>query len=250
MQDSESGSGNDRGGGGEWAPIPSPSDPNYDQKVAAVFEKLGRPADARGYKFSDPKDFALDDVDKEYRESFRGVAHRLHLTQKQVDGLTNWQYGNTKLMRDAQKAARENTGKATRDALTREYGNGLGDRINAAKATMNEMKLGALANATLQNGARVGDTTEFVRMMVALSERGRKAASEAAFAGYSVPIVSDEASAIEEQIKGIEESAIEKGYDPTHRMWPHRQLDPLYKRLHGTEALDTTGSRPPRSKRS
>src|SRR5262245_34545454 len=109
MQDG--GNNNDDGGGrdaaqADWMMVPNVSDPDFDAKVGAVYGRLGRPNSARDYKFTDPKDFQLDDVDKEYRESFRGVAHRLHLTQRQVEGLQSWQIGNAKLIRDAQKAAR------------------------------------------------------------------------------------------------------------------------------------------------
>lgn len=45
------------------------------------------PPDPKGYVFNDPEDFQFDDADKEMRESFRPVAHRLNLTQKQVNGL-------------------------------------------------------------------------------------------------------------------------------------------------------------------
>src|SRR5262245_59520255 len=120
MQDN---GGDDDGGNGgaqsaapsaDYMAVPRSDAEDYDRHAAAVFERLGRPRDAKGYTFTDPTDFQFDDVDKEYRESFRGVAHKLHLTQRQVNGLQDWQIASAKLIRDAEKASREGAPKASR----------------------------------------------------------------------------------------------------------------------------------------
>src|SRR5262245_7018096 len=87
--------------GGGAAHAPDPNDGylrvphfdarDYDRDAAAVFERLGRPRDAKGYTFADFKDFEFSDADKERRENFRGVAHKLNLTQKQLNGLYDWE---------------------------------------------------------------------------------------------------------------------------------------------------------------
>src|SRR5262245_22301319 len=120
MQD---GGGNDGGGNAgqaDWAVIPAQNDPNYESKVAAIYGRLGRPNSANDYRVNDPKDFVFDDADKEYRRSFRNVAHKAHLTQRQVNMLENWQIQSVKLMRDAHKAAREQAVGATRAEPERE----------------------------------------------------------------------------------------------------------------------------------
>src|SRR5262245_30088152 len=98
QQDSGDPSGDD--GDGDGGHVSAPLNPNdgymavpsfdaehYDRDAAAVFERLGRPRDAKGYTFTDPKDFEFNDADKERRENFRGIAHKLHLTQRQLNGL-------------------------------------------------------------------------------------------------------------------------------------------------------------------
>src|SRR5262245_4579644 len=55
--------------------LPKDDDKDRDKKLDTVYERLGRPKESKDYKFDDPKDFTLDDTDKDYRESFRGVAH-------------------------------------------------------------------------------------------------------------------------------------------------------------------------------
>jgi hypothetical protein len=236
--------GNSNDGGGhdaaraDWMQIPNPNDPDFETKAGVVYERLGRPRDAKGYRFTDPKDFQLDDVDKEYRESFRGVAHRAHLTQRQVNILQDWQVSNAKLMRDAQKAAREGAPKAARAALEKEFGPSYGDRVKGAYENMRQMGIDKLANATLQDGSRLGDKLEFVRAMVALSNQREKAATASAYhASGAGDGDSGEGGEIDEQIQAIQESAMKQGLDPTHRHWPHRQLERLYKERYGSEPL-------------
>src|SRR5215510_6500190 len=165
MQDG--GNGNDGGGrdaAPDWMQIPAQNDPNYETKMGAVYGRLGRPASANDYRVSDPKDFQFDDADKEYRKSFRAKAHALHLTNRQVQGLEAWQIQNAKVIRDAARAARENAPRATRAALEREMGAGYGDRLKGAFANMQQIGVADLANVTLQDGSRLGDKLEFVRM--------------------------------------------------------------------------------------
>jgi hypothetical protein len=51
----------------------------------AFYNKLGRPADAKDYKVDMP-----DGSPPEYADGFRGKAHELGLTSKQVEGLAEW----------------------------------------------------------------------------------------------------------------------------------------------------------------
>jgi hypothetical protein len=220
-----------------WMEIPGHDDPDYDNKAPAVFERLGRPKDAKGYTFTDPKDFQFDDVDKEYRESFRGVAHRAHLTQRQVNMLQDWQIANAKLIRQAERDAAEGAPKASRAALEREYGRSFADRLKAANATVREMNLDALANTRLRDGSRLGDKAEFVKAMVALSENRQRAAGTV---DSSAPVIGAAPSASDEALEQIKQGAIDQGLDPTHARWPHSILDKLYAKAYPGGALDTT----------
>src|SRR5262245_20618508 len=74
-----------------WMEVPHANDEHFERKAGPLFDRLGRPKDAKGYTFEDPQDFEFSDSDREYRESFRPVAHRLGLTARQVRGLADWQ---------------------------------------------------------------------------------------------------------------------------------------------------------------
>ena len=87
--------------------VPGHDDEHYDRKVGPVFDRLGRPTDARGYVFDDPADFKFTDSDRKYREAFKPVAHRLGLTGRQAKGLAEWQIQLARLVRDAERAGRD-----------------------------------------------------------------------------------------------------------------------------------------------
>src|SRR5262245_47203739 len=98
----EGGDGGAAGDNGGWMQVPDINDRDFDRKVGPLYDRLGRPRDAKGYTFDDPRDFEFTDADNEYRESFKPVAHRLGLTARQAKGLAEWQISVAKLQRDAE----------------------------------------------------------------------------------------------------------------------------------------------------
>jgi hypothetical protein len=197
------------------------------------------PPDPKGYKFVDPEDFELDDADKDLRESFRPVAHRLGLKQSQVDGLHDWQISNAKLIRDAERATYERAATTARATLTKEWGQDFKDRLEAARGAVKEEGLGTFANAYLKDGRRVGDTLEFIRLAAkAANARANRSSSMIADASRN----SASAEAAKEQIAAVKEEALAKGWDPTHKSWPHAKLDKLYKQAFPGGPLETSGT--------
>jgi hypothetical protein len=241
MQDGDDDRGEGKNAG--WMDIPGDDDPEWEHKMAPVFERLGRPKDAKAYAFDDPKDFELDDVDKEYRESFRPVAHRLGLTQKQVKGLAAWQTENVKLIRDAEKAKRDGASSVARSALEREWGRNFSARLKGANQALEQFggKEGrALASTILRDGSRLGDKIEFVRMMANINANAQKAAAVVDRSAPTIGASGSEPEAALEEIEAIKDSAVRQGLDPTHSRWPHRQLEQLYEKAYGSEPLDTS----------
>src|SRR5690242_17527689 len=114
--------------GDGWFEVPHFDDEDFDQKAGPLFDRLGRPKDPKGYTFVDPEDFQFTDSDREYRESFKPVAHRLGLTARQAKGLADWQVSVAKLARDAEKAKRDDGGKRARAELQKEWGSAFDTR--------------------------------------------------------------------------------------------------------------------------
>jgi|SRR5690242_16651765 hypothetical protein len=209
---------------------------DFDKHAGPVFARLGHPKDAKGYTFADPKDFQFNDVDKEYRESFRAVAHRARLTQGQAAILHDWQVGNVKLMRDAERAGRQEGSKKSRAQLQKDWGNEFDGRLASAQEALNHYAgrdADALARTVLADGSVLGDKIEFVRAMANIG----KSAPPPKAAGSR-----EEAQA---EIDGILRAAERDNIGPGHPKWHlvDAQLEPLYAKVHGTKRKRTDGLR-------
>ena len=200
--------------------------------MTPVFTRLGRPNDPKDYTFEDPKDFQFSDADKEYRESFRPVAHRLGLSSRQVKGLHDWQIQQAKVLRDAERASRAEGSKKARRELEREWGRDFGSRLSKANSALTHYAgrdARALAQPKLEGGGVLGDRLEFVRMMSNISSAA------------SAPTEPGTAAEPRDQIEVIQAAALQAGLDPQHRDWPHKKLDRLYAKAYGTKPLRTDG---------
>jgi len=196
---------------------------------------LGWPKDAKGYTFTDPKDFEFSDTDKERRENFRGVAHRLNLSQRQLDGLYTWEVERAKLARDAERAGRDEGGKKSRAQLQKDWGSSFDERLKSAKSALKHYAGGQareLAQTRLANGGVLGDHPDFVAMMARIGS-----AAPAPRAAGSV----EEAEA---QIKAIRLAAERDGITPGTPRWAavDAQLEPYYRQAYGDEPLDQSGA--------
>ena len=236
MQDN----GNEGGDGGAavaapddgYMAVPRFDDQHYERNAGPVYSRLGWPKDAKGYEFQDPEGFEFSDSDREMRDSFKTIAHRLHLTGRQAKGLHDWQVAQAKLARDAEKAGRDEGGKRARAELEREWGRDFSDQQSRAQASLNHYAgrdAGALAKTKLADGSVLGDKIEFVRMLARI--------------GTDAPPPTNPGSAAEakEQIEKIQQEATRQGLDPGHQNWPHKQLERLYGLAYGTKPLRTDG---------
>src|SRR5262249_46572755 len=88
----------------------------------------------------------------------------------------------------------------------------------------------SLARLELADGSVLADKIEFVRLLHNI--------------GSAAPAPTKAGSAEDalEQIKSIQEAAVRAGLDPTHRNWPHRQLQGLYEIAYGDTPLDQSGA--------
>lgn len=218
--------------------LPKAEDRDADAKWDKVFERLGKPKEAKDYKFTDPKDLQLDDTDKDYRESFRSVAHRARLTQNQVEFLEGWQYENAKLMRDAQATATEEAPRKARNLLRSRWAGEFDRNVNDANLAFKHYagsKASELAKTRLADGSYLADHPEFVAMMARVGKDR----------GEDDTVITDmnrsRAEDAKSEIEKITNEALGKGLDPTHRNWPHEQLDKLYRKAHGSRPIRQDG---------
>jgi hypothetical protein len=88
------------------------------------------------------------------------------------------------------------------------------------------------AKLELSDGTPLSSHPAFVRML--------------ANVGAATPARGGAGGSAQEQIEQITKEALSKGLDPTHSRWPHKELERLYGKVYGNEALETSTGAPRR----
>lgn len=209
-------------------PIPAQDAP--EETLNEIYDKLGRPKDPSAYQFNHLQDAPpLADVEQEARENFRGVAHRLGLTQKQIDGLTQWNDTFRKTQYEAFDKAPEFAAKKAKETLTSKYGPDLDRNLNVYRNTVKEYfgnELQSASQLRLEDGSFVLDhpaiADAFIRVGLERAEDQR-----------GTPMLnSGEMESTKSQIAAIEEEAA-KNKRLTSEEPYHSKLRPLYQKLYG-----------------
>ena len=109
-----------------------PTEKSTPEETAAFYEKLGVPKDSKGYTFTEPK--LPDGIvwEKEGLTAFTDVAHKLHLTPAQVQGVLDY-YGQA-IGSKYQGTAEART--ATETELKKEWGQGYDERLGEVHAAL------------------------------------------------------------------------------------------------------------------
>lgn len=119
-----------------------------------VWERLGKPKEAKDYKIEIPKDYG----DEKLAEELRVIADQNNFTHSQVEGLVKWwneRTGNTiKSMTEAQETARKNADQALRKEWGAAFDQNKNIVDNAARSLgLGEKEFQALGQALGPDGA-------------------------------------------------------------------------------------------------
>jgi hypothetical protein len=202
------------------------------RKLDPVFDKWGKPKHPSDYRWTsdDDPDFGpLSDDDRGDRDNLGRVFHRIGLNRRQVRHLEKAQLERAKTQRDAQKTRRSTAAQRAKSELCKEWGREADGRIAMANRAFQEhagRDASVLAKFELSDGTPLSSHPAFVRML--------------ANVGQITPAKAGGAGSAEEEIERITKEALSRGLDPTSARWPHRELDRLYQKAHGSEALDTS----------
>lgn len=213
-------------------PVPKPDDSKAMDKF---FQRVGKPADPKAYTYDFGKDESgkpvqLDDGQRAQFEQFKEFAHKNHYTQAQFEQAIKFQtemVGRQETEFDGRiKAARERSV----DELREEWGPDFENNINAAVDggilyAGDEQSWRSFVNLPLANGMLVGDHPTFLRTMAKV---GRATGEDQRIRQMKS---SGEAESVQEEIRRIESEAEKAGESTASEKW-HRQLAPLYAKLH------------------
>lgn len=214
--------------------IPVPGDDAEQSAWDKVYDRLGRPKEAK-YDWNHIDDAPeLTDAEKGARDNFAQVAHRAGLNQRQVDQMVKWNDMETKALRDAAIARAETITETNIKALKAEQGPDFAANTNVynkvCAAHMTEDDFDTFCKLQLADGTALSDHPVMQRTF---SKIGRMMAED--FRDATSLNQSGRESA-QEEISKIESEARGKGLAPGMPEWPRERLDELYDRAYSTRA--------------
>lgn len=220
--------------------IPLPS-PDADEKSwGEIYDKLGRPKAPTEYKFNHIAGAPdLADVEVEARENFRGVAHKLGLSQKQIDGLTQWNDTFRKTQYEAFQKAPQFAAQKSVETLKSEWGPDTDRNLGIYRTSVKQYAgedYKDIAGIRLDDGSYLGDNPKFVKMMT-------RVGLERAEDMRGVPLMGTaELETIDQRIQEIEYEAAKQGKLVSEEPF-YSQRKALYEKKLGNKNLGSSGVR-------
>ena len=148
--------------------IPVPNKYATEDDWNAVYEKLGRPKTADGYKFDLPQDKQVDEVSL---KEFSSQAHKLGLLPGQAQGMVKFYNEITaKSLQDADSkalAARETSTKE----LKQEWGQAFDQKVSQAATLAKSVGATELLDANLADGTKLGDHPVMIKAFAELANK-------------------------------------------------------------------------------
>ena len=148
--------------------IPVPNKYATDKDWDAVYEKLGRPKSADGYKYDLPQDKQVDEASL---KEFSSQAHKLGLLPTQANGVVKFYNEMTaKSIQDADSkalAARETSTKE----LKQEWGQAFDQKINQAATLAKSVGATELFDTNLADGTKLGDHPVMIKAFAELANK-------------------------------------------------------------------------------
>ena len=148
--------------------IPVPNKHATEDDWNAVYEKLGRPQSADGYKFNLPED---QKVDEQGLKVFADHAHKLGLLPNQAEGMVKF-YNQ---MKASEIAAADSTATAGRqkaiDELQTEWGQAYNQKLTAANNVVSEVFPKGFMSMNLEDGTKLGDHPAVIKAFATLADK-------------------------------------------------------------------------------
>ena len=148
--------------------IPVPNKFATEKDWDAVYEKLGRPKNADGYKYQLPEG---QQVDEASLKNFSSQAHKLGLLPSQAQGVVNF-YNE---MMNKQSAEAESTSTAAREKamteLKTEWGQAYDQKLQKANAVVSSVFPQGIMSMNLADGTKIGDHPAVIKAFATLADK-------------------------------------------------------------------------------
>lgn len=191
--------------------IPVPNKYATEDDWNAVYEKLGRPKTADGYKFDLPQDKQVDEVSL---KEFSSQAHKLGLLPNQAQGMVKFYNEITaKSLQDADSKALTARETSTKE-LKQEWGQAFDQKVSQAATLAKSVGATELLDTNLADGTKLGDHPVMIKAFAELANKmGEDSIVQASGPTYLTP------NQIEKQIGELTQtdSAYWDKHHPNHQ---------------------------------
>jgi len=165
--------------------IPVPNKFATEKDWDAVYQKLGRPEDASGYKYDLPEDQTIDET---ALKNFSDQAHKLGLLPGQANGMVKFynemQAASLQEQDSVAIAARENSSKE----LKQEWGQAYDQKISQANNLAKTVGIGELFDTNLADGTKLGDNPVMIKAFAQLAaQMGEDSITQSSGPIYQTP---------------------------------------------------------------
>ena len=165
--------------------IPVPNKFATEKDWDAVYEKLGRPADATGYKYDLPEDQSLDN---EALNNFSVQAHKLGLLPGQANGIVKFYNEMTAASIQEADLKATNAREASSTELKKEWGQAFDQKISQAANLAKSVGASELFNANLADGTKLGDHPVMIRAFAQLAaQMGEDSITQSSGPAFQTP---------------------------------------------------------------
>ena len=148
--------------------IPVPNKFATEDDWNAVYEKLGRPKTADGYKFDLPQDKQVDEVSL---KEFSSQAHKLGLLPSQAQGMVKFYNEITaKSLQDADSKALTARETSTKE-LKQEWGQAFDQKVSQAATLAKSVGATELLDTNLADGTKLGDHPVMIKAFAVLANK-------------------------------------------------------------------------------
>ena len=146
--------------------IPVPNKFATDKDWDAVYEKLGRPADAAGYKYDLPEDQKIDEASL---KNFSDQAHKLGLLPGQANGMVKFYNEMTAASLQEQDSVAVAAREASTSELKKEWGQAYDQKVSQAANLAQSVGANELLNANMADGTKLGDHPVMIKAFAQLA---------------------------------------------------------------------------------
>jgi len=165
--------------------IPVPNKFATDKDWDAVYEKLGRPADAAGYKYDLPEDQKIDEASL---KNFSDQAHKLGLLPGQANGMVKFYNEMTAASLQEQDSVAVAAREASTSELKKEWGQAYDQKVSQAANLAQSVGANELLNANMADGTKLGDHPIMIKAFAQLAGKmGEDSITQSSGPTYQTP---------------------------------------------------------------